>query len=113
MNVNVDLPTFPEDDKRVLNVMSGIEHRAKKQPDKPWEVKTKQCNGCGECCKMIHKDWTYGVDPETGWCAHLKYSVGHDDGKFLGWLCDYGASRPLSCSLGDFAGEDYCSVEWG
>ena len=107
------IPDFEEDEYRVINVMSGIEHRARKMPGQPWEIKTAQCNWCGKCCHNVADDWPYGKDPDTGHCVHLKYSEGHDNGTTqLGWLCDFGAARPHSCSVGDEAGKDYCSVKW-
>ena len=112
MKVDVELPVFLEDEKRVINIMSGIEHRARKYPDKPWEIKTQQCNACGKCCMQVAEDWPWGRK-EDGSCAHLVYSEGHDNGDTcLGWLCDYGGARPLSCSVGDEAGQEHCSVVW-
>lgn len=113
MFVKVELPDFPEDDRRALRFMSGIEERARKLPGKDWEVKTSQCNMCGKCCTKVPDEWKYGKDPVTGHCSHLVYNEGWDNGDTqLGWLCDFGAARPLSCSTGDDAGEDYCSVKW-
>lgn len=114
--MKLDVPEFPhfdEDEHRVINIMSGIEHRARKYPDKNWEIKVSQCNACGKCCHNVADNWMFGKDPDTGHCSHLKYSEGHDNGTTcLGWLCDYGGARPLSCSVGDDAGKDYCSVKW-
>ncbi len=107
MIVEIELPDFPEDEHRCIRVMSGIEERAKKYPGKPWEVKTSQCNRCGKCCMSVADNWPWGKDPETGWCSHLVWNEG-----WKGYLCDFGAARPTSCSTGDDAGKDYCSVEW-
>ena len=107
MIVEVDLPAFPEDEKRCIRIMSGIEERARKDPDKPWEIKTSQCNLCGKCCMTVADNWEWGKDPETGWCSHLEWNEG-----WKGYLCDFGAARPFSCSVGDEAGEDHCSVKW-
>ena len=106
MDIRLTLPEFPEDDKRVIRVMSGIEERARKYPGKGWEVKTQQCNGCGKCCMNVVDNWKYGK-AENGWCSHLKYNEG-----WKMYLCDFGAARPLSCSVGDEAEKDYCSVVW-
>jgi hypothetical protein len=113
MDIGVTLPVFPEDDERCIRIMSGIEERARKYPGKPWEIKTAQCNLCGKCCMTVPEGWKYGKDPKTGWCKHLVYNEGWDNGGTkLGYLCDFGAARPMSCSVGDEAGKDYCSVEW-
>ena len=113
MKVTVELPDFPEDDRRLIRVMYGIEERAKKFPGEDWKIKTSQCNMCGKCCMNVRDGWVFGKNPETGNCSHLIYNAGYDDGKTkFGWLCDMGTSRPFSCSTGDEAGQDHCSVKW-
>lgn len=113
MKLTVELPAFPEDEQRIIRVMSGIEERAKKYPGKSWQIKTGQCNLCGKCCMNVPDTWVWGVDPETGWCAHLVYNEGWNNGDTkLGYLCDFGSARPSACTNGDKAGEDYCSVVW-
>lgn len=112
MKIKVDLPDFLEDESRCIRVLSGIEERARKYPDKPWEIKTGQCNMCGKCCMSVPDNWKWGKAP-NGWCSHLVYNEGWDDGETkLGFLCDFGAARPTSCSVGDEADQDHCSVRW-
>lgn len=113
MRVLVDFPEFPEDEHRVLRIMTGIEERARKYPGKPWQIKTVPCNQCGKCCHNVANGWKMGKDPETGHCAHLKYNEGWDNGTTsMGWLCDLGSMRPHSCSVGDEHEKDYCCVQW-
>lgn len=106
------LPVFDEDDKRCLRIMSGIEERAKKRAGKPWKVKTVGCNLCGECCMRMKPDWRYGVN-DKGWCSHLVYNNGWDNGTTkLGYVCDFGVHRPASCSTSDDSDKEYCCIEW-
>lgn len=113
MIVTVELPNFPEDEHRLIRVMSGIEERARKFPGKEWEIKTSQCNMCGKCCMNVPDDWVFGKNHETGHCINLVYNAGWDNGETkFGWLCGMGTSRPFSCSTGDEAGQDHCSVKW-
>jgi len=112
MKITVDLPDFLEDEHRCFRVMSGIEERARIYPDRV-EIKTSQCNLCGKCCMSVPDDWTWGKDHETGWCSHLVYNEGWNNGTTkLGYMCDFGAARPSACSNGDRAEHDWCSVEW-
>ena len=111
--MNLELPDFPEQEQRTIRVMFGIEERAKKFPNSNWQIKTSPCNACGKCCMKVPDNWKFGKNPETGACAHLIYSEGHDNGEtMLGWLCDFGTARPFSCSTGVEFGKDYCSVKW-
>jgi len=113
MDILVNLPVFPEDEFRLIRVYSGIEERARKYPDKPWQIKTAQCNLCGKCCMDVRDDWVWGKNPDTGWCAHLVYNEGWNNGTTkLGYLCGFGSARPSACSGGDRAEEDFCSVKW-
>lgn len=108
-----ELPDFPEQEKRAIRIMFGIEERAKKYPGGSWEIKTSQCNMCGKCCMDVPDDWVFGKNHETGHCINLVYNAGYDDQKTMfGWMCSMAGSRPFSCSTGDEAGQDHCSVEW-
>lgn len=114
MEIKVDIPEIGAEDRdRSVHIFLGIEQRVRKLfPNSKWEVKTVSCDGCGECCKQVGNEWIHGVDPETGWCKYLRYSEGHHTDIFKGWLCSPPATRPFDCSIGDMAGEDYCSVRW-
>jgi len=108
MKIDLDLPACYSN--RDIRIFAGIEEVAHfKQVGSRagrWFIKKDRCNKCGKCCMDVPKSWLHGRQ-ENGWCKHLEYSEGD-----RGYLCDYGVSRPFSCSHGDDAGKDYCSVTW-
>ena len=107
MHIELDIPDFPEDEKRNIIVFYGIEERVRLFPDGRLQVKTAQCNKCGICCMKVMDKWKFGKDPETGWCARLYYSSGD-----RGYMCGLGTSRPWACCRGDHAEKEHCSITW-
>lgn len=107
MVINLNIPEFNEDEKRIWRVFSGIEERARIYPDGTVEVKVVQCDSCGKCCMHVGDKWIYGKDPETGWCKMLYKQDGWD-----GLKCGFHAKRPFTCCSGDMAGQAQCCIRW-
>lgn len=102
MKIEVEIPD--EYSKRNLYVFAGVEVVAKNQQGKGWEVKTRKCSRCGECCLRIDERHPLGL---ANGCAHLLRDPSEQ-------LCGLGIFRPHGCAIAD--GEqmrvETCTVRW-
>ena len=91
MKITIDIPDrFAE---RHISVLAGLELVAYKEYGQDqWKVKTESCNQCGDCCGQ--ENWAYEWDEIRQECTHLEH-LGNEH------RCKLGASRPLSCCIGD------------
>jgi len=117
MKITLDLSRFAgadELDRRHIRVFGGIEEIAKKYKGEPWQIKVGRCQMCGTCCTEVADTWKWGKNPETGACLQLIEREGMPGPSPNGWamLCRLALGRPFSCSAGDNAGQDHCSVVW-
>ncbi len=92
MKIEIELPDWV--DKRVIQVLAGIERVAFKMPkDDRFKVKVSRCNRCGECCKRLNSNHVFPVI--NGQCIHLEKEVGKNNN----WRCKFGIDRPYQCCV--------------
>ena len=103
MRVGLDLPDWA--DERNIYLMAGLEVVARLHKDGEWEVKTRRCNMCGECCSNLREPFIFPLI--EGRCTYLKKEVG-DNSR---WLCALGEHRPFSCSICTPANE-HCTIKY-
>ena len=108
MKIEIEITDFPEQDRRAIRIMSGIELSAFKYPGEPWMVKTVQCNMCGKCCMNLGDNQPFPVVTTNGVCNHLQREPGIEGG----WRCALALQRPFGCSVATPHEKDYCCIEY-
>ena len=99
--ISLELPKWS--DERIIHVLAGIEHVAKRD-NGVWYIKKDRCNLCGVCCMNVSEGWPHGQNPDTGHCQHLWF-----EGKL--WRCLLGTDRPYVCCVSE-GEEGECSITW-
>jgi len=103
LNVDVEIPDFPDADKRTLFIFAGITCVAVKPAGESWRVKTGHCKMCGGCCSKFKKDRLF-PPVVNGVCQFLEEKGEHT-------RCVLGINRPFNCAIADSPAEG-CSVKY-
>lgn len=102
-NIDLEIPDFPDQEKRTIFLFAGINCIARKPAGQPWQIKTGHCTMCGKCCSSFKKD--KHVPPVVnGKCMHLQTKGRHV-------RCGLGIYRPFACGIAEMPIEG-CTVKF-